>query len=72
MYAFRIFQRPVKKECARLRDTIYECKQQDPHSVYTLRRDADLQLRTGKFRTLSHLVDLPSFSQGDCLTETCG
>ena len=52
MYGFRIFQRLVKKESARLRDTIHECKQQDPRSVYTLRRDADLQLRTGKFRTL--------------------
>ena len=41
-----------QKECARLRDTIHEWKQQDPRSVYTLRRDADLQLRTGKFRTL--------------------
>ena len=42
MYAFLIYQRPVKKESARLRDTIRECKQQDPRSVYTLRRDADL------------------------------
>ena len=51
MYVILIFQRPVKKS-ARLRDTIHECKQQDPRSVYTLRRDSDLQLRTGKFRTL--------------------
>ena len=52
MYAFLIFQRLVKKECVRLRDTIRECKQQDPRSVYNLRRDVDLQLRTGTFRTL--------------------